>query len=280
MAVIAVASAKCSPGVSTTVAALTYAWPHRVLVADCDPASGDLAPGWLGHWLVDGQLDVGRGVLSYATDTRHAPVGEATQLGPHLQRVPVAPHAQLLVGLTGPAQHASVGAAGWRRLAQALGDASATGGWDVLIDAGRYGPATPPPLLAIADLVLVALRPVPRHVIAARPLLAVLTRLVEPGGLALAALASDTTGSRDLRRACGLPVALELPADHRSAVVFADGDHAGEPLTRSQLAMAARRGAERLHASLNLRPPPEPASPPAEPAVVPVVRMPEGEWSR
>lgn len=271
-------SAKCSPGVSTTVAALAHAWPRRVLVADCDPSGGDLAPGWLGHWLFDGQLDAGRGLLSFTTDTRHARVGEATLLEPHLQQVPVAPHAHLLAGLTGPVQHASVGAAGWRRLAQALGDASATQGWDVLIDAGRHSAGTAFPLLAIADVVLVALRPLPRHVLATRPVLVALAGQVEPGMLALAALATTTTGSRDVRRACEYPVAVELPYDARSAAVFADGDQAGEPTARAPLTIAARRVATQLHTTLNLRPPPQPE--PHSAAGVPTVATNSGEWSQ
>lgn len=258
-------SAKCSPGVSTALAALTYAWPRGVLLADCDPAGGDLAPGWLGHWLFDNRLDPGRGVLSFATDTRHVSVGEAALLAPHLQPVPVAAHAHLLAGLAGPAQHASVGDAGWRRLAQALGDASATGGWDVLIDAGRHSAATPLPLLAIADRVLVGVRPVPRHVVATRLLLAALSRQVEPGVLALAALAASTIGARDLRRALDLPVAVELPHDARTAAVFADGDHAGAPGPRAALVTAVSSAAAQLQATLNLRPPP-PEPPDVAPA--------------
>lgn len=259
MAVIVLLSGKCSPGVSTAVAALAYTWPAPMLVADADPAGGDLAAGWLGHWLFDGRLTTVRGVLSFATATRHARVGEAALLEPHTQSVPVAPGVHLLAGLSGPAQDASMGEAGWRRVAQALGDASATGGWDVLIDAGRRSPASIAalrPLLAIADQVLVALRPLPRHVVAARALATELARVVEPGVLGLAALASDTTGSRDLRRALGLPLVVEVPHDAHAAAVLSDGEHAGTPPPRSPLVTAARRAAAQLHTALNLRPPP------------------------
>lgn len=268
MAVIAVTSGKAAPGVSTTVAGLASVWPHAVVAADCDPAGGDLAPGWLGQWQVDGKLDAARGVLSFATETRHAPTGEAAALMPHLQRVPVAPRTWLLAGLAGPAQQASVGDAGWRRLAQALGDASATGGWDVLIDLGRFGGSTPAPLLAVADLVLVGLRPLPRHVLTARWVLAEMARHLEPDVLALAALATTTTGSRDIRRALDRPVVLELPDDPRTAKVFADGANGGDPPQRSLLLAAARRQAHQLHSTLNLRPPPPAVPPPRDPRSV------------
>jgi hypothetical protein len=271
VAVIAVTSGKAAPGVSTTVAGLAAVWPHAVVVADCDPAGGDLAPGWLGQWLVDGKLDGARGVLSFATETRHAPTGEASALMPHLQRIPVAPRAWLLAGLAGPAQQTSVGDAGWRRVAQALGDASATGGWDVLIDLGRFGTATPAPLLAVADLLLVALRPTPRHVLAARWMIAELAQHLEPGVLAVAALAASTTGGRDVRRALDLPVAVELPEDSRTGTVFSDGANGGEPPQRSPLLAAARQQAHQLHTRLNLRPPP-PVPPPRDPRSGPRVR--------
>ena len=52
MTVIALTSAKGSPGVTTIALALAWAWPQvapdrRVLVVDADMAGGDLAPGYL-----------------------------------------------------------------------------------------------------------------------------------------------------------------------------------------------------------------------------------------
>ena len=43
MSMVALASAKGAPGVTTTAVALGAVWPRRVLVAECDPAGGDLA---------------------------------------------------------------------------------------------------------------------------------------------------------------------------------------------------------------------------------------------
>ena len=48
MPLIALASVKGSPGVTTTCLALAAAWPaRRRLVIEADPAGGDLGP-WLG----------------------------------------------------------------------------------------------------------------------------------------------------------------------------------------------------------------------------------------
>lgn len=259
MAVITLVSAKCSPGVSTTAAVLAYVWPRPVLLADCDPGGGDLAAGWLGQWLVDGDIGVDRGLLSYATATRHASTAESDALEPHLQAVPVAPQARLLRGLDGQVQHTALGAASWQRLAAALREQALSGRADVLIDAGRFGERTPRPLLAVADLTLLALRPLPRHVLAAAHVLGELAQRVEPDRLGIAALATTTAGTRDVRKTIGFPVSLELPDDPRTARVFSDGANAGEPPTsRSSLIRAATTAATRLGHVLNLRPAPPP----------------------
>jgi len=42
MALIALAADKGSPGVTTAAVALSAVWPRRVLLAETDPAGGDL----------------------------------------------------------------------------------------------------------------------------------------------------------------------------------------------------------------------------------------------
>jgi MinD-like ATPase involved in chromosome partitioning or flagellar assembly len=68
VALIAVAADKGAPGVTTACVALAAVWPRPVLLAECDPAGGDLAcrlPAAGG-----GQLDPGRGLLSLAVAGR------------------------------------------------------------------------------------------------------------------------------------------------------------------------------------------------------------------
>ena len=43
MALIAIASDKGAPGVTTSALALAAVWPRPVLLAECDPSGGDLA---------------------------------------------------------------------------------------------------------------------------------------------------------------------------------------------------------------------------------------------
>jgi len=68
MALIAVASGKGAPGVTTASVVLAAVWARPVLLAECDPAGGDLVyrfPAAGG-----GRLDPGRGLLSLAVAAR------------------------------------------------------------------------------------------------------------------------------------------------------------------------------------------------------------------
>ena len=68
MALIAVASGKGAPGVTTASVVLAAVWPRPVLLAECDPAGGDLVYRFPA---ADGsQLNPGRGMLSVAVAAR------------------------------------------------------------------------------------------------------------------------------------------------------------------------------------------------------------------
>src|SRR5260370_24563239 len=69
MALIAVAADKGAPGVTTAWVALAAVWRRPVLLAECDPAGGDIVyrlPGAGGT-----RLDPRRGLLSLAVAARH-----------------------------------------------------------------------------------------------------------------------------------------------------------------------------------------------------------------
>ncbi|MFE0024098.1 hypothetical protein [Amycolatopsis sp. NPDC059021] len=249
LAMITLVSAKGAPGATTMAAALAAAWPAPVVLADCDPAGGDLAPGWLSQWLVEGSLRPEVGVLSYVTETRHAVAGDPATLVEHVQAVPVARHVGLLAGLNAPGQHTAVGYTGWTRLTVALAAFKTTTGCpaDTVVDVGRFGAVTPWPLLLAADLVLLAVRPTPRHVLAARPVLAALAERIVPHRLGLAVCATTAAGSREVRAALGAEIAVEVAADARAAAVFSDGLDGGVLSRRSSLLRGLRRAARRLH---------------------------------
>jgi hypothetical protein len=68
MALVAVAAGKGAPGVTTSSVVLAAVWPRPVLLAECDPAGGDLVyrfPAAGG-----GRLDPRRGLLSLAVAAR------------------------------------------------------------------------------------------------------------------------------------------------------------------------------------------------------------------
>ena len=71
MALVAVASGKGAPGVTTASVVLAAVWPRPVLMAECDPAGGDLVyrfPAADG-----GRLEPGRGLLSLAAAASASP---------------------------------------------------------------------------------------------------------------------------------------------------------------------------------------------------------------
>lgn len=47
MALVALVSAKGSPGVTTTALAMTLTWPKPAIAAECDPAGGDVLASYI-----------------------------------------------------------------------------------------------------------------------------------------------------------------------------------------------------------------------------------------
>ena len=129
MALIAVAAGKGAPGVTTASVVLAAVWPRPVLLAECDPAGGDLVyrfPAARG-----GRLDPRRGLLSLAVAARRG-----------LQPQQVREHTQTLRGgldvLTGVST-AEQGAGLeplWGPVGIALSQLPHT---DVVADCGRLG---------------------------------------------------------------------------------------------------------------------------------------------
>jgi hypothetical protein len=150
MALIAVAADKGAPGVTTTATALAAVWPRPVVLAECDPAGGDIVyrlPGAHG-----GRLDPRRGLLSLAVAARHGL--EPGQVWQHAQRLRGG--LDVLAGV-GNAEQGS----GIEPLWGPVGDLLARlPGADVIADCGRLGPDGPYyELLAQAAIVVLIVRP-------------------------------------------------------------------------------------------------------------------------
>ncbi|MFZ5871537.1 MAG: hypothetical protein ACOYXW_13565, partial [Actinomycetota bacterium] len=166
MVAVALLSAKGSPGTTTTALALCAVWPEvhpgrRVLLAECDPAGGDIASGYL-----RGSLDASRGVLGLAAGRGPEPLAavweQVLALDDDNRRL-------LLPGLTDPSRAAAADTA-WSALAAALpGLARQRPPVDVLLDLGRIRTAHEPVLLRRrADVVLLTCGSTLPAVVAAR----------------------------------------------------------------------------------------------------------------
>jgi len=83
MALIAVAADKGAPGVTTTALSLAAVWPRPVLLAECDPAGGDLVYRFPA--VGGGHLDPRRGVLSLAVVARRGM--QPQQVWEHVQKL-------------------------------------------------------------------------------------------------------------------------------------------------------------------------------------------------
>ncbi|AZM46738.1 hypothetical protein DMB38_13780 [Streptomyces sp. WAC 06738] len=160
MALIAVAADKGAPGVTTTAVALAAVWPRRALLAEADPAGGDLVYRSVGQ--NGNSLDPNTGMLSLAATARRGIAAE--QLWDHAQ--PMSGGLDVIVGLGNSDQ-----SAGLTRLWPTLGRAFAAlaesphGGADVIADCGRVGVESGTlELFSHASLVLLVARALPEQI--------------------------------------------------------------------------------------------------------------------
>jgi hypothetical protein len=188
MALIAVAADKGAPGVTTACLALTLAWPGAVLLAECDPAGGDLVyrlPSARG-----GQLDPGRGLLSLAVAARRGL--SPSQVTEHAQRLRGG--LDVLVGVVTAEQGTGLEPL-WGPVGAAL---AGMPDCDVIADCGRIGADGPHyDLLAHASSVLLVTRASLEEVVRLRERVA------------------SVTSALVLRHRPGIPVSVVVVADHR-----------------------------------------------------------------
>jgi len=188
MTLIAVAADKGAPGVTTACLALTLVWPRAVLLAECDPAGGDLVYRLPGARA--GQLDPGRGLLSFAVAARRG-----------LSPGQVLDHAQklrggldVLVGVVTAEQGTGLEPL-WGPVGAAL---AGLPDCDVIADCGRIGADGPHyDLLACASSVVLVTRASLEEVVRLRERVAAVT------------------GALALRHRQGIPVSVVVVADHR-----------------------------------------------------------------
>jgi MinD-like ATPase involved in chromosome partitioning or flagellar assembly len=162
MSIIALASTKGAPGVTTTSVALGAVWPRRVLVAECDPAGGDLAARF--------GLPAEPSLVALGMAARHRQL-TPDDVWAHTHRLPRG--LEVLTGLRAGDQARALGRL-WSLLPTALGQLDA----DVLADCGRVAADTPAQrVLQQAELVLLLTRPTVEGVLHVASGLEVLTRM-------------------------------------------------------------------------------------------------------
>lgn len=249
MALIALAADKGSPGVTTTAVALAAVWPRRAVLAECDPAGGDLVYRCAADH--GGPLDPNVGMISLAATARRGL--DPHQLWQHVQRV----HGGLEV-ITGiAAAEQAAGLAGlWPSLGRALDSVPGT---DVFADCGRVGPDSPSlELLSQAAAVVLVARATAEQVAHLRDRAAALSARLQSGGapgprIEIVLIVDPRQGRRtvdqvnEVLRSAGIPsTVLGAIADDPAGADLVTGRRHGRP-EKSLLVRSVRQVALDLH---------------------------------
>ncbi|MFD9885080.1 hypothetical protein ACFWZT_26860 [Streptomyces alboflavus] len=190
MALIALAADKGSPGVTTAAVALAAVWPRRVLVAETDPAGGDLV--YRSAAAHGGPLNPNTGMLSIAATARRGLVPD--QLWDHTQ--PLSGGLEVLVGL-GISEQAAGLVGIWPTLGRAFAQLadSPNAPADVIADCGRIAGDSPAvELFPHANLVLLISRTEPEAIARVRDRAAALSAKLHGGPRGAATLATPLIG--------------------------------------------------------------------------------------
>ncbi|MGW1542419.1 hypothetical protein ACWCPM_19660 [Streptomyces sp. NPDC002309] len=249
MALIVLAADKGSPGVTTTAVALAAVWPRRALLAETDPAGGDLV--YRSAAAHGGPLNPNAGMLSIAATARRGLAPD--QLWDHVQ--PLNGGLEVLVGL-GIAEHAAGLTGLWPTLGRAfaaLAD-SPHAPADVIADCGRISGDTPAvELFPHAALVLLVSRTEPEAIARVRDRAAALSAKLHGGPRGAATLATPMIGVvliADPNNAGKLAGQVNDMLVHAQTGARVVGTIADDPAGAEQLA-GRRRG--RLDKSLLIR---------------------------
>ncbi|GLW34477.1 ParA family protein [Actinoplanes regularis] len=226
MALIAMVSAKGSPGVTTAALACTLSWSSRTLLAECDPAGGDILAGYLANSEIPpiGLLNLAVAELRGQADTTefNKQIIDLDLKHPGYRHV--------LPGINDPVQIGTVRPV-WPRLTDFfLGLEYKGPGYDVIADCGRLATSAPPwPLLHRADLVVLVVRATSlRAILPAIPAIGQLRKELTDNGrgagsLALMLVGRGSEPASEIERRLQVPVLAELPEDRAAATALSDG---------------------------------------------------------
>lgn len=231
MSLIALVSTKGSPGVTTTALAMAGVWPpeRRVLVAELDPAGGDIGPRFA--------LPADPGLVQLGSVFRRGL--SPADVWRHTQTLPGG--TPVLLGASSPEQALGLRDL-WAHLGPALSDLGDD--VDVLVDCGRMTPASP--VLEVArraELALVVGRPTLDGVAHMR------TRLGAPliqVPLGVVVVGEEPYSPAEVEEALGTRVLGVLAYDARAASLLAGRAGNERALRRSPLVRSARDLAARV----------------------------------
>jgi hypothetical protein len=235
MTLVALASAKGSPGVTTAATVLSALWPRPVVLAECDPSGSDLVIRMTGPG--GAPLNADRGLVSLAAAGRKGLDDEVIMA--HTQQLDGGLDA--LVSVRAPEQIGGMGGL-WVPLGAALNNMY---GVDVLADCGRIGPASPQlPIVQAARLVVLVCTATGSSVAHLRERLSALSHHVDAqlGVLVIA----DPKRRDAVKQVWGVLDQMSVPVRHRwhlawdpAGAAFFEGEGIGR-LDRSNLIRTAR----------------------------------------
>jgi hypothetical protein len=251
MAVVVLTSTSGAPGVTALAVGLSLAWPRSVLLADCDPGAHQAV---LGGFLAGLSPD-GKGLLRVAEAHRdRRPLTEVV-LDQSLPLSVGHTHSRrFLPGFSRPGSANLFGGV-WGDLMEAfdrLGEAEV----DVIVDAGRIGPAgLPQPMLDRAGVLALVLRSSLRSVVSARVHLTSLKEEAAAAGsdrrLGLLVVGEgDPYGAGEIAKALGLPVLGTVAYDPGGAAHLSDGRARPRRFESSALNRSLHAIASALHERL------------------------------
>lgn len=251
MALIVLASASGSPGVTTSALGLALTWPRPVLLVEADPTGGSA----INAGYFRGEAAPTAGLIDLALAHRDGDLAGAL---PRLANAIRGTTVSFLSGTRSHGQSRSLPPL-WGPLATTLTGLERTG-QDVIVDAGRLGLiGCPEPLIDNADLTLLVVRSDLVSLSGARSWAETLregfARAGAASSLGLLLVGDDRPyTAREVSKVLYLPVVATLAWDERSAAVFSRGATPRRRFDDSPLVRSLHAARSALHNALPVTP--------------------------